>query len=68
MQEKEEKNMLKSYVQKMYKFGFASNLWGIFSEDSLDRITYLEGAIEYVGEREIFYIPEEELMRYDYYV
>ncbi len=54
--------MLRSYTQKMYKVGFASNLWGIFSEDSLDRITYLEGAIEYVGEREIFYIPEEELL------
>ncbi len=62
MQEKEEKNMLRSYTQKMYKVGFASNLWGIFSEDSLDRITYLEGALEYVGEREIFYIPEEELL------
>ena len=61
MQEKEKRD-LKSYTQKMYKVGFASNLWGIFSEDSLDRITYLEGAIEYVGEREIFYIPEEELL------
>ena len=67
MQEKEEKNMLRSYKQKMYKVGFASNLWGIFSEDSLDRITYLEGALEYVGEREIFYIPEEELI-HDYYI
>ena len=61
MQEKEKRD-LKSFTQKMYKVGFASNLWGIFSEDSLDRITYLEGAIEYVGEREIFYIPEEELL------
>ena len=68
MQEKEEKNMLRSYKQKMYKVGFASNLWGIFSEDSLSTITYLEGAIEYVGEREIFYIPEEELVDHDYYI
>ena len=52
----------------MYKVGFASNLWGIFSEDSLSTITYLEGAIEYVGEREIFYIPEEELVDHDYYI
>ena len=53
---------LKSYTQKMYKVGFGSNLWGIFSEDSLSTITYIEGAIEYVGEREVFYIPEEELV------
>ena len=66
MQEKEKRD-LKSYKQKIYKVGFASNLWGIFSEESLDRITYLEGAIEYVGEREIFYIPEEELI-HDYYI
>ena len=59
---------LKSYTQKMYKVGFGSNLWGIFSENSLDTITYIEGAIEYVGEREVFYIPEEELVEHDYYV
>ena len=59
---------LKSYTQKMYKVGFGSNLWGIFSEDSLNTITYLEGAIEYVEEREVFYIPEEELIDYDYNV
>ena len=52
----------------MYKVGFGSNLWGIFSEDSLSTITYIEGAIEYVGEREVFYIPEEELVDYDYNV
>ena len=67
MQEKEKRD-LKSYKQKMYKVGFASNLWGIFSEDSLNTIPYIEGAIEYVGEREVFYIPEEELIDYDYNV
>ena len=52
---------LKSYIQKMYKVGYGPNLWGIISEDSLDKYTYLEGAIEYHGEREIFYIEEHEL-------
>ena len=51
---------LKSYIQKMYKVGYGPNLWGIISEDSLDKYTYLEGAIEYYGEREIFYINEEQ--------
>ena len=52
---------LKSYIQKMYKVGYGPNLWGIISEDSLDKYDYLEGAIEYYGEREIFYIDEEQL-------
>ena len=51
---------LKSYIQKMYKVGYGPNLWGIISEDSLDKYDYLEGAIEYHGEREILYINEEE--------
>ena len=70
MQEKEEIGSLKSYKQKMYKVGFGPNLWSIISEDSLDKYTYLEGAIEYYGEREIFYIPEEDLKatEYDYNV
>ena len=58
---------LKSYIQKMYKVGYGPNLWGIISEDSLDKYDYLEGAIEYHGEREIFYINEEELERNNYY-
>ncbi len=52
---------MKSYKQRMYKVGYGSNLWGIISEDSLDKYDYLEGAIEYVGEREIFYIEENEM-------
>ena len=52
---------LKSYHQKMYKVGFGSNLWGIISEDSLDKWCYLEGCIEEYGTRELFYIePDEE--------
>ena len=49
---------IKSRVQKMYKVGYGPNLWGIISEDSLDKYTYLEGAIEEHGERTIFYIEE----------
>ena len=69
MQEKEEIGSLKSYKQKLYKVGFGPNLWSIISEDSLDKYDYLEGAIEYYGERTIYYIPEEELVRerHDYY-
>ena len=57
---------LKSYTQRMYKVGYGPDLWGIISEDSLDKYDYLEGAIEYVGDRELFYINEEELER-NYY-
>ena len=57
---------LKSYTQRMYKVGYGPNLWGIISEDSLDKYDYLEDAIEYVGDRELFYINEEELER-NYY-
>ncbi len=52
----------------MYKVGFGPNMWGIISEDSLDKYTYLEGAIEYYGERTLYYIPEEELTNHDYNV
>ncbi len=61
MQEKEEIDSLKSFKQKLYKVGFGPNLWSIISEDSLDKYTYLEGAIEYYGERILYYIPEEDL-------
>ena len=47
----------------MYKVGYGPDLWGIISEDSLDSYDYLEGAIEYVGDRELFYINEEEIER-----
>ena len=51
---------LKSYIQKMYKVGYGPNLWGIISEDSLHLYDYLEGAIEWHSEREIFYVEEKE--------
>ena len=53
-------NKVTPYTQKMYKVGYGSNLWGIISEDSLDKYDYLEDAIEYVGERELFYVEETE--------
>ena len=51
---------MKSFKQRMYKVGYGPNLWGIISEDSLDKYDYLEDAIEYVGERELFYVEETE--------
>ena len=51
---------MKSFKQRMFKVGYGPNLWGIISEDSLDKYDYLEGAIEYVGERELFYVEETE--------
>jgi len=52
-------NELKSRVQTMYKVGFGPNLWGIISEDSLDKYDYIEGCIEYYGERTIYYIEQK---------
>ena len=46
------------YTQKMYKVGYGSNLWGIISEDSLSKFTYLPGCIEEYGERTIYYLDE----------
>ena len=51
---------IKSYVQQMYKVGYGPNLWGIISEDSLDRYDYLEGCIEEYGTRTLYYIEQEE--------
>ena len=53
-------NSVIPYTQKMYKVGFGSDLWGIISEDSLDRYTYLPGAIEEHGERTIYFLDEKE--------
>ena len=44
----------------MYKVGYGPSLWGIISEDSLDRYTYLEGCIEEYGTRTLYYIEQEE--------
>ncbi len=50
---------IKSYTQQMYKVGYGPNLWGIISEDSLDKYDYLEGCIEEHGTRTIYYITDE---------
>ncbi len=44
----------------MYKVGYGPNLWGILSEDSLDKYDYLEGCIEEYGTRTIYTVIEEE--------
>ena len=44
-------------IQQMYKVGYGSNLWGIVSEDSLDKWAWLPGCIEHIGERTIYEIP-----------
>ena len=53
-------NSVIPYTQKMYKVGFGPDLWGIISEDSLDRYTYLPGAIEEHEERTIYFLDEKE--------
>ena len=50
---------VRAHTQKMYKVGMASNLYGLWSEDSLDRITGIEGAIQYSHERTIHYLNED---------
>ena len=44
----------KPRVQQMYKVGYGSNLWGILSEDSLDKYSWLPDCIEHIGERTIY--------------
>ena len=53
-------NKVISHTQRMYKVGYGPNLWGIISEDSLERYTYLEGALELIGERTIYYLDGED--------
>ena len=53
-------NKVIPHTQRMYKVGYGPNLWGIISEDSLERYTYLEGAIELIGERTIYYLDGED--------
>ena len=49
---------IKSFEQRMYKVGFGSNMWGIISEDSLERYSNIVG-LEPIGTRKIYYIEEE---------
>ena len=50
---------IKSFEQRMYKVGFGSNMWGIISEDSLERYSNIVG-LEPIGTRTIYYIEEED--------
>ena len=48
----------------MYKVGYGPNLWGIISEDSLDKYDYLEGCIEEYGTRTLYYVEQETEIHY----
>ena len=52
-------NKVIPHTQKMYKVGYGPNLWGIISEDSLDRYSNIVGMEEY-GTRTLYYIEQEE--------
>ena len=52
-------NKVTPYTQKMYKVGYGPNLWGILSEDSLDKYSNIVG-MEYYGERTIYYLNEND--------
>ena len=57
------KEELKSYTQQMYKVGYGSNLWGIISEDSLDKYSNIVG-IEPYGTRTLYYVEQETETHY----
>ena len=54
---------IKSFTQQMYKVGFGSNLWGIISEDSLERYSNIVGMEEY-GTRTLYYVKQETEIHY----
>ena len=47
----------------MYKVGYGPNLWGIVSEDSLDRYSNIVGMEEY-GTRTLYYVEQETEIHY----
>ena len=54
---------IKSYTQQMYKVGYGPNLWGIISEDSLDKYSNIIGIEEY-GTRTLYYVEQETEIHY----
>ena len=54
---------IKSVEQKLYKVGYGPNLWGIISEDSLDKYSNIVGMEEY-GTRTLYYIEQETETHY----
>ena len=64
MKKEEDEDALKSRTQQMYKVGYGPNLWGIISEDSLDKYDYLEGCIEEYGTRTLYYVEQKTEIHY----
>ena len=64
MKKEEDEDALKSYEQKLFKVGYGPNLWGIISEDSLDKYDYLEGCIEEYGTRTLYYVEQKTEIHY----
>ena len=54
---------IKSVEQKLYKVGYGPNLWGIVSEDSLDKYSNIIGMEEY-GTRTLYYVEQETEIHY----
>ena len=54
---------IKSVEQKLFKVGYGPNLWGIISEDSLDRYSNIVGMEEY-GTRTLYYVEQETEIHY----
>ena len=64
MKNEKDEDALKSRTQQMYKVGYGPNLWGIISEDSLDKYDYLEGCIEEYGTRTLYYVEQKTEIHY----
>ena len=54
---------IKSVKQKLFKVGYGPNLWGIISEDSLDKYSNIIGMEEY-GTRTLYYVEQETETHY----
>ena len=54
---------IKSVEQKLFKVGYGPNLWGIVSEDSLDKYSNIVGMEEY-GTRTLYYVEQETEIHY----
>ena len=54
---------IKSVEQKLFKVGYGPNLWGIVSEDSLDKYSNIVGMEEY-GTRTLYYVEQETETHY----
>tara|TARA_Y100000992_G_C21205131_1_gene462552 strand:- start:312 stop:500 length:189 start_codon:yes stop_codon:yes gene_type:complete len=57
----EDGKQIYSHEQKLYKVGFGPDMYGIISEDSLERYSNMIG-IEEHGTRTIYYVIQEEFL------